>query len=48
MDFTFNAFKKDPEVLPFISLPVPRGAYRKAVDFLQQHEVIEQGGMAFS
>lgn len=47
MDFTFNAFKKDPEVLPFISLPVPRGAYRKA-DFLQQHEVIQQGGMAFS
>lgn len=41
MHLTFSGFKKEPKVLPLISLPVPTGAYRNAGDLLQEHEVIE-------
>lgn len=46
MHFTFTGFKKELKLLPFISLSVYRGAYRKAGDVLQEHEVTEQEGTA--
>lgn len=42
--FHISGFKKESQ--SSVNLPVPRGAYRRAGDFLQEQEAREQEGMA--